>query len=644
MEKVGLLFVHGIGQQERFEHLRTSVREYAELIKDAGAYEVAVTDRTAGWKRAPGDTEYGENALAPMTVSVIARTKERAGGEPFHIEIECHEVWWADLGGRETLSEKIAFWWWGLGQWSAPIFRELDPTGTSHVETGDLRRGEIDEDAKAKPGKGPLTAMPRSSAGNFLVEVGVRARLSLAGLCALFTLFSWALLKRLLGFLADAPSTTLIFQYIGDVRTYERRAAPNNSLASDPGQPLRVPIRRRMVAEMVGMATRGYARWYISAHSLGTVLAYNGITEIGHALPNYLSQAQWNALPAPFKSGEGVGRRDESDLHLMMPARPAWLGPDEVVNRRRLFKGLHGLLTYGSPLDKFAAIWPRIVASATDCIDGKPPFRGYCRWINLNSANDPVSGKIDSFSDPVLERVLPALENYGTTHDALPGLSHIRYFRSRERSADTRRIRQRREIMHWLIDGPDAIIGDDRPRAANARAAAQFVLIIVALSLLTGAVAVFAGGAMAWFGIVEAAAFSSLSEFWERFGQVWPPATGIAFALLALAGVSRWLREARLNAILARADGKGPVTRAFLRSQAIAAALCFLGTAAAILLGVAIDFCAFDPAPIGLACLAAIAGYATLAASAAAIAASFLLQAAINRLYTRPAARPKPGR
>jgi hypothetical protein len=371
------------------------------------------------------------------------------------------------------------------------------------------------------------------------------------------------------------------------------------------------------------------------------VVAYNGITEIGHALPNYLSEAQWNALPSPFKANQGVARRPESDLHLMMPARPAWLAPDEVINRRRLFKGLHGLLTYGSPLDKFAAIWPRIVASGTDCIDGKPPFRKYCRWINLNSANDPVSGKIDSFSDPVLERVLPALENYGTTHDALPGLSHIRYFRSRERSVDTRRVRQRREIMDWLIGGPGAVIGDDRPRAANTRAAVQFVLIIIALSLLTGAVAVFAGGAMAWFGIVEEAEISSLSEFCEQFRAIWPPATGIAFAVLALAGVSRWLREAMLNAVLARADDKGPVTRAFLRDQGIAAALCFMGTAAAILLAVMIDFCAFDPAAIGLACLSAIAGYATLAASAAAIAASLLLQAAINRLYTRPAATPK---
>jgi hypothetical protein len=51
VERVGLLFVHGIGEQKRFEHLTSSVRQLAELIRctDESA-QVSVVDRTHDWK------------------------------------------------------------------------------------------------------------------------------------------------------------------------------------------------------------------------------------------------------------------------------------------------------------------------------------------------------------------------------------------------------------------------------------------------------------------------------------------------------------------------------------------------------------------------------------------------------------------
>lgn len=47
-----------------------------------------------------------------------------------------------------------------------------------------------------------------------------------------------------------------------------------------PDEPPRAAIRRRMVPTMVDVAAAGYDRWYILAHSLGSVVAWNGLMEI----------------------------------------------------------------------------------------------------------------------------------------------------------------------------------------------------------------------------------------------------------------------------------------------------------------------------------------------------------------------------
>ncbi|MEM8696831.1 MAG: hypothetical protein AAGE05_12490 [Pseudomonadota bacterium] len=625
MEKIGILFVHGIGEQARFEHLRHSVRDYAELLKSADQRAVSIVDHTADWKAGPNDPPFGSRSSAPMTIQL------RGGGSD--CDIECHEVWWADLGARETLGEKLLFWWWGLGQWSAPIYRELDPTGITATETVELT---MPEQAKGWYANGAMAQMPRSSAGNFLEEAGVRLRLAMAGLTAILTAFSWSLLKRLVGFFADAPSTTLIFQYVGDVRTYERRAMPNQSRPGDPGQPLRVPIRRRMVSQMVAMASRDYDRWYISAHSLGTVVAYNGLTETGHALPNYLNEASWDALPGPFKDDTDARLRSRDEIHKMMPARPAWLDYEDVISRPRLFEKLAGFLTYGSPLDKFAAIWPRIVATATDRESGDNPFPDTCDWLNLNSPNDPVSGRIDSYSDEILRKNLPRLRNVATDGDLLPGLSHIRYFLSRERSVQSDRVKQRFAIMDWLLGADVETVPDHRKWYSNLFAMAQFLLVIAVLAILTGAVTTFAGGVLAWAGVdVDVPKFETWAAFWVRFCHVMQVACGAAIGLLTLSGTARWWRESRLNHILATHDGKQPLTRRFLGVQRDWAALCVLLSLVAIPAALIVDLGFYQPPkdwwPAGWAWTVS----KTLVIAPAILIATLVIQSAINRYFTR---------
>ena len=50
-KRVGVLFVHGVGEQLRFEHFTSSVRQFAELMRQADSNAaVSIIDRTKDWK------------------------------------------------------------------------------------------------------------------------------------------------------------------------------------------------------------------------------------------------------------------------------------------------------------------------------------------------------------------------------------------------------------------------------------------------------------------------------------------------------------------------------------------------------------------------------------------------------------------
>ncbi|MBX9886026.1 MAG: hypothetical protein K2X68_13755 [Novosphingobium sp.] len=470
-ETVGLLFVHGIGQQKRFDHLTGSVSEIAELLRRDGHTTCAVIDRTAGWQGAVGEPT--ATGVAPVTLQV-----ERGGRQT---TFECHEVYWADLGARDGIVDTIRFWLWGLGQWAAPVYRDLDAAQlTKGIK--DAAGHNLNRQASQ------LARLPRSVAGNFHKEISARIQLALAGLAALLTLASWTLVKRIGGALfQSAPSPSLLVQYIGDVRTYEEGARPGDTALSDPGYPRRVGIRRRMVSQMVAMGDRAakhdYDRWYVLGHSLGSVVAYNGLTEIGHTLPNYLGQDQWRRLHRSLKRDPGCRLRDEAEVPLMMPARPPWLAHEDVINRPELFARLSGILTYGSPLNKFAGLWPRIVATATDRKDPntghatiKNVFPKACRWINLHAPQDPVAGNLDSFGARAMgpslipdakgkfrtldskpqptqfDGFIPKPETYTTPFWQPYLLAHLNYFQNKAAYASGYAIKHREELARWLIN------------------------------------------------------------------------------------------------------------------------------------------------------------------------------------------------
>lgn len=410
VEDVGLLLVHGMGEQKRQEHLKTTARELASYIgQSKGLIRLSITDSTEQPPR---------RGHAPIVIDA-----QYAGeGGRRRVRLHLHEAWWADLGIKGGLLEHVKFWFWGLGQWAAQVVRRDHP-------------GRNTARLMAMP-RFPYQASDRECP-SFLRRVPARATLWAAALLAILTFFTWSAAKRVIALLASRiPEPGLIFLFLGDVKIFERPAGPGKGTLLDPDMPMRATIRRRIVTAMTQVAAQPYDRWYMLAHSLGTVPAWNGLQELEVTLANYLTEEDWKALPGRFKTVQPfTPPGDHYTTNAMMPRRPPWLADTDGIRRPVLFERFRGFISYGSPLDKFAALWPRIV-----CLNRQAEvFRGDAEWINLYDPTDPVSGKLDAFAAPLTKAADPSLPlgkalipaNVACRSSRLFGVSHVRYFKPR---------------------------------------------------------------------------------------------------------------------------------------------------------------------------------------------------------------------
>jgi hypothetical protein len=189
-----------------------------------------------------------------------------------------------------------------------------------------------------------------------------RARLFLFGVVFFLSAITIDVLNFLVRRFGFAPilGINVLYRFFGDVKLYQDRGREGQGPLTDIGLPRRIAIRRRMVAALVAAYRENYDRWYVLGHSLGSVIALNGLMESAHALPNYLPSSVWQS----FEDDPVLAQHTSNNppVEDMWPARPLWIADDrEILDRRTLFTGLRGLITYGSPLDKYAAIWPQIV-------------------------------------------------------------------------------------------------------------------------------------------------------------------------------------------------------------------------------------------------------------------------------------------
>ena len=371
LHRIGILVVHGIGEQRQFEHLEEVVRNIASALQaDSSLDSVHVNVNVSGDApyRAEQQTWRGEG-IATAIIEVIDEHQKRTN-------LEFREVWWSDLDEPSSFQTFLSFWGWGLSLWTKPPYDE-PIVGTAEKDMR-LPGRTLDNKGQLLPGqKEPLQLWHRLYL--FLVSFVILILLP----------FLWILGRTLRSILGIEIKPDILVEYLGDVKLYQQDTRERKGPLIDLGRnPPRVSIRRRMVKSLVEMALENYDRWYVLSHSLGTVVAFNGLMETEKALPNYLRQSLWEKwwYKHPDKI-QGQNPLTEEQKKNMLPQRPNWLQDNNIIDRKQLFSNLRGFMTYGSPLSKFAVLWPSIVVLNKD----ESVFAKDFEWINVFDPTDPVS-------------------------------------------------------------------------------------------------------------------------------------------------------------------------------------------------------------------------------------------------------------
>ena len=427
-ERIGLLLVHGVGEQRQFQHLAEVCHHIKYVLNTDDIIgklqtEVLVKTKSDGAYGAKNQTWSADKA--PITLRVLDRL-ERI------IDIEFHEVWWADLGEPTTFKTVFHFWLWGTSLWSRRRYIEnlrVDNAGRMRLPS----------------------ATPSTDGSSQPPKLGFFGRLKLFGLSwiALIVMPVIGFINRTLSvFNLQIARLDTISQYLSRTKIFSQQQRKSHGPITDADHPPRIGIRRRMVQATVKMALLDYDRWYILAHSQGTILAFNTLMETEQNLPNYLDQELWR------QAGEKLYKKAQNEKQQaqgrMRPYRPNWLKPEDLLNRKELFKKLRGFMSYGSPLSKFAKLWPAIVQLNKDeCV-----FQNDFEWINIYDPTDPIADSVEQFfkpsqsnTDTTSLNIAPAPKDYAYKAKFWHLLSHINYLTPETKRQD----RLINELVEWIL-------------------------------------------------------------------------------------------------------------------------------------------------------------------------------------------------
>jgi hypothetical protein len=404
-ENIGLVVVHGIGDQGRFDHLDAQVREIESALRARKGSRVTTVIQ-----------QYRSNAFESKQAvwhgdpSVVLYVDDGTTGKQLAVHV--HEVWWADINEPYSLGKQVRFWCWVLAIWLYP-----SKPGT------------------ALPTHNSVQVPSRANGSETLRIIWVRIRLFGVAFVAVLAAASVGMLS----FLAERilklkpPKLLRIFvNYVAGVKLYNQKRRIGAGFPGEPkdfldaiGEPPRVSVRRRMMETLLDAANHDYSRWYVLAHSLGSVIAFNGLMETAYAWPGYTSTRPFVRYPVgrhyPFEGP--ANPRWPIPPGETIPQRPVGMDADIVAYRSRIFATFHGLITFGSPLEKFATIWPARVP-----ISKEPAFRPGTFWLNVYDPMDPISGVLRSF-DGSPPDCCPAPANVGYSASSVLLLAHIRYLR-----------------------------------------------------------------------------------------------------------------------------------------------------------------------------------------------------------------------
>jgi len=355
-KRIGILVVHGIGEQTRFEHLEAIAGNLFKALSQDPAQKPQIQIRRSDQAPLHAPTESWQNA--PAIVSWWSQETGR------WIDAHFYEVTWADLDLPDSIPNWLRLVGWGF---AVPGIKLVDSTRTFQA-----RQQHV--------------CLPiRLSAGRrFLVRAGLfGASLVFFLMMISVNMISWVLRRLSIRFAPLENARSIIYDYLNDVKLYQDWAIRDDGLEA-LGEKSRAAIQRRAVRTLTTMAGevlhKRLDEYYIFAHSLGTVIAFNALMELSVTLPNYFNEEEWTALPVALKTQAGYDAPEPQK-----PPRPYWLGKRDAIARAVLFAGLKGLLTMGSPLNKFAAMWPAIVPVNREALAHPVP------WVNVADRQDIVA-------------------------------------------------------------------------------------------------------------------------------------------------------------------------------------------------------------------------------------------------------------
>ena len=288
-QDIGVIVVHGIGEQRRFEHLDWQGRDLIRAIKEQPGVEITAeigANPAAGFHAEQDTWDSGERGA----VRVFVRTD----GQLTHC-LHFHEVWWADVNERYSLAKQIRFWLWGLAVWAYP------------------------------PGTGPRlhgtdsVAAPRDPDSNhFRNCIWTRTRLFMVGVFFLVAAFpvgiGLLLIQRLFN-LKTPDLLKTVTNYVSGVKLFNQRTRYGPGFSIHPAnddfldtldEPPRVSVRRRVIRTIAAVALAKYDCWYIVAHSQGTIAAFNGLMETPYAWPGYFDHDTWQRMRGAGLCGPGT--------------------------------------------------------------------------------------------------------------------------------------------------------------------------------------------------------------------------------------------------------------------------------------------------------------------------------------------------
>lgn len=424
--KVGILVVHGIGEQKKFQTVEEIVRDMATALKAETnlTVRIMINEQNTGAYAASQQTWQADNK-EPLIIEIEDKNNNNQV-----TQLAFNEVWWADLGDPVSLQTQLSFWAWGLSLWSRKQY--------TNPNLGTSDRVRPPEDMNGNKPKMNLKGRLRF----FWVSLVILLVLPVLS-------FLSVILRKILGF--DLRPDILV-QYLGDVKLYQQGKREGLGPLIDLGQPPRISVRRRMVKGLVEMSLRNYDRWYVLSHSLGTLVAFNGLMETEEALPNYLNQELWNKWNHGHSEDEkeaiirkkAVKPLSDEEEEKMRPPRPSWLKKDDIIARSELFKNLQGVVTYGSPLSKFGVVWPAIVPVNKDNTVFNPKFE----WLNVYDPTDPVAGRSALFNFKTIgDKQQPQEIAYKA--EGIHLLSHIKYLNYKP-SRPTPFVKQ---LAQWILRG-----------------------------------------------------------------------------------------------------------------------------------------------------------------------------------------------